>query len=71
MCNRICFKFAVRKMSTCSMYSLGFKMCNECDCYLYSDDCLINNGGSKICPCCFLQVRSNPRSKKNMIVVRN
>ena len=70
MCNSICFKFAVKKMSTCSMFSLGFVMCNPCDTYFYRDDCLKNKGGSIICPCCLMQVRTNPRSKKNLVVAR-
>jgi len=71
MCNSIHKNFAVKKMSTCSMFSLGFKYCVSCDSYYYSDDCLKNKGGSLICPCCRIQVRSNPRSKKNLIVVRH
>jgi len=70
MCNQICNKFSVKKMSTCSMFSLGFVACNPCDKYFFRDDCKKNNGGSLVCPCCMRQVRTNPRSKKNLVVAR-
>ncbi len=71
MCNSICQNFAVKRMSTCSMYSLGFVSCNQCDSFFYRDDCRKNQGGALVCPCCLRQCRTNPRSKKNLIVMRH
>jgi len=71
MCNSICKFYAVKKMSTCSMFSLGFVLCNPCNTYYYREDCLKNAGGKLICICCRVQVRANPRSKKNLVVLRN
>jgi len=70
MCNSICDNFSVRKLSKCSMYALGFVSCNPCNSYFYRDDCLKNNGLAMVCPCCLRQVRTNPRSKKNLVVMR-
>jgi len=53
------------------MFSLGFVLCNPCQCYFYRDDCLKNKGSKLICMCCRVQVRTSPRSKNNMILVRN
>jgi len=70
MCNGICYKFAITKNPFRSMFGLGFVRCSDCECFLESQSCKKNNGGSLICPCCRYQVRTSPRNKKAMIKVR-
>ncbi len=65
MCNRNCFTISVKKLPFCSMFTLGFVFCANCETYLYREDC------KKLrCPCCRFQVRTSPRSKKSVIMAR-
>jgi len=70
MCNGICKNILIPPyFADGSMYAKGFVYCmSGCNCYFDPKDCVKKK--RLLCPCCGYPIRTRPRDKKKMVVVR-
>ncbi len=62
VCRNICEKLYSKVVFGISNYSLGQKYCRRCEVYMYND--------SMFCPCCGMQLRLTPSSKRCKEILR-
>jgi hypothetical protein len=62
VCRNICEKLYSKVVFGISNYSLGQKYCRRCEVYMYND--------SMFCPCCGMQLRLTPSSRKCKEILR-
>ena len=55
-CNDICHRYEITKPKGVGRYASGQKRCNSCNIFVEWD--------GMFCPCCKLQLRRSPRSRK-------
>src|ERR671939_979679 len=62
VCRNICDRLYSKVVFGISNYSLGQKHCRRCEVYMYND--------SMFCPCCGMQLRLTPSSRRCKEILR-
>jgi hypothetical protein len=63
VCRNICERIYSKVVFGISNYSLGQKYCRRCEVYMYHNE-------SAFCPCCGMQLRLTPSSRRCKEILR-